>query len=109
MQFLNQKFPHLQDTKLNVRLKSSSIFEIGKKYQSLAFSGSFAVKNDNFRFFFAVLVLNKVVSNYEFAGFASKQKYTAWTVSTETVHTAKSRLRKNQSERCDFPKTGFGI
>ena len=31
MQFLNQKFPHLQDTKLNVRLKSSSIFEIGKK------------------------------------------------------------------------------
>ena len=45
----------------------------------LASSGSFTVKNDNIHsFFFAVLV-----ANYEFAGFAPKQKYTAWTVSTE--------------------------
>ena len=36
-------------------------------------------------FFFAVLV-----ANFEFAGFAPKQKYTDWTVSMETVRTAKS-------------------
>ena len=52
----------------------------------LASSGSFTVKNDNIHsFFFAVLV-----ANFEFAGFAPKQKYTGWTVSMETVHTAKS-------------------
>ena len=71
----------------------------------LASSGSFTVKNVNIHsFFFAVLV-----ANYEFASFAPKQKYTAWTVSTEMVHTAKSRPRKNQSERWDLPKTGFAI
>ena len=56
-------------------------------------------------FFFAVLV-----ANFEFAGFAPKQKYTAWTVSMEKVRTAKSRPRKNQSERTDLPKTaGFAM
>ena len=44
---------------------SSSIF--------FAFSGSFAMENDNIHtFFFAVLV-----ANFECAGFAPKQKYTA--------------------------------
>ena len=85
------------------------MFGIGKKSIFLAFSGSFAVKNDNICNFFAVLVSNKVVSNYEFAGFAPKQKYTAWTVSTETVRTAKSRPRKNQSERWDLLKSGLVI
>ena len=71
----------------------------------LASSGSFTVKNDNIHiFFFAVLV-----ANYELVGLAPKQKYTAWTVSTEMVHTAKSRPRKNQSERWDLPRTGFAI
>ena len=37
------------------------------------------MKNDNIHiFFFAVLV-----AKFEFAGFAPKQKYTAWTVSME--------------------------
>ena len=72
---------------------------------NLAFSGSFAVKNDNIHsFFFAVLV-----ANFEFAGFAAKQKYEGWTVSVETVRTAKSWPRKNQSEHRDLPKTGFAI
>ena len=74
-------------------------------FQSFYLSGSFTVKNDNIHsFFLAVLV-----ANYEFAGFAPKQKYTAWTVSTEMVRTANSRPRKNQSERWDLPKTGFAI
>ena len=61
------------------------------------------MKNDNFHtFFFAVLV-----ANVEFAGFAPK--YKDWTVSMETVRTAKSRPRKNQSEHRDLPKTGFAI
>ena len=51
----------------------------------LVSSGSFTVKSDNIQFFFAVLV-----ANFEFAGFAPKQKYTGWTFSMETVHTAKS-------------------
>ena len=53
----------------------------------LASSGSFNVKIDNIHtfFFFAVLV-----ANFEFAGFAPKQKYTDWTVCMETVRTAKS-------------------
>ena len=55
-------------------------------------------------FFLAVLV-----ANFEFAGFAPKQKYTGWTVSMETVRTAKSFPRKNQSEHRDLPKTGFAI
>jgi len=38
-----------------------------------------------FILFFAVLV-----ANVEFAGFAPKQKYVDWTVSMETVRTAKS-------------------
>ena len=59
-------------------LSSFSIF--------LASSGSSTVKNDNIHsFFFAVLV-----ANFEFADFAPKQKYTGWTVSMETVRTAKS-------------------
>ena len=57
-----------------------------------------------FTLFFAVLV-----ANFEFAGFAPKQKYTDWTVSMETVRTAKFGPRKNQSEHRDFPKTGFAI
>ena len=52
----------------------------------LASSGSFTVKNDNIHsFFFTVLV-----ANFEFAGFSPKEKYTGWTVSMETVRTAKS-------------------
>ena len=51
-----------------------------------------------FILFFAVLV-----ANFEFAGFAPKQKYTDWTVSTEMVRTAKSWPRKNQSEHRDLP------
>ena len=62
------------------------------------------MKNNNIHSFFAVLV-----ANFEFAGFAPKQKYTAWTVSMEKVRTAKSRPRKNQSERADLPKTGFAM
>ena len=53
-----------------------------------------------FTLFFAVLV-----ANFEFAGFAPKQRYTDWTVSMETVRTAKSGPRKNQSEHRDLPKT----
>ena len=63
------------------------------------------MKNDNIHsFVFAVLV-----ANFEFVSFAPKQKYTAWTVSTEMARTAKSRPRKNQSEHWDLPKTGFAI
>ena len=52
----------------------------------LASSVSFNVKNDDVHtFFFAVLV-----AKVEFVGFAPKQKYTDWTVSMETVRTAKS-------------------
>ena len=58
------------------------------------------MENNYIHIFFAVLV-----ANFEFAGFVPKQKYTAWTVSMETVRTAKSRPRKNQSERTDLPKT----
>ena len=54
--------------------------------------------------FFAVLV-----ANFEFAGFAPKQKYTDWTVSMETVRTAKSRPRKNKLKHRALPKTGFAI
>ena len=66
---------------------SSSIFEISEKNSIfLASAGSFNVKNDNFHtFFFAALV-----ANVEFAGFAPKQKYKDWTVTMETVRTAKS-------------------
>ena len=66
---------------------SSSIFEISEKISVfLASAGTFNVKNNNFHtFFFAVLG-----SNVEFAGFAPKQKYTDWTVSMETVRSAKS-------------------
>ena len=63
------------------------------------------MKNDNIHtFFFAVLV-----ANLEFAGLAPKQKYTDWTVSMETVRTAKSGPRNNQSEHRDLPRTGFAI
>ena len=68
----------------------------------LASSGSFIVKNDNIQYFFAVLV-----ANFEFAGFAPKEKYTGWTVFMETVRTAKSWPRKNQSERRNL--TGFAL
>ena len=57
-------------------------------------SDSFNAENDIIHsFFFAVLV-----ANFEVAGLAPKQKYTDWTVSMETVRTAKS-----------LPKTGFAI
>ena len=63
------------------------------------------MKNDNIHsVFFTVLV-----GNFEFAGFAPKQKYTGWTVSMETVRTAKSCPRKNQSGHRDLPKTGFAM
>ena len=71
----------------------------GKISIFLAFSGSFAVKNDNFHsFFFAVLV-----PNFEFAGFFSKTKIHGF------VKTVRFWPRKNQSEHTDFPKTGFAI
>ena len=57
-----------------------------------------------FTLFFAVLV-----ANFEFAGFAPKQNYTDRTVFMETVRTAKSGPRRNQSERRDLPKSGFAI
>ena len=61
------------------------------------------MKNDNIHsFFFAVLV-----ANFEFAGFAPKQKYTGWTVSVETVRTAKSWPRKNQSDHRDCLRLGL--
>ena len=47
-----------------------------------------------------------LVANFEFVGFAPKQKYTNWTVSART---AKCRKRKNQSECSDWPKTDFAI
>ena len=69
----------------NVRLLHPSL-KIRKKKIFLASAGSFNVKNDNFHpFFFAALV-----ANVEFAGFAPKPKYTDWTVTMETVRTAKS-------------------
>ena len=74
---------------------------LGKISIFVDFYGSFAVKNDNIHIFF--------VANFEFAGFAPKQKYKVWTVTMETVRTAKSRPRKNQSERKYLPKTGFAI
>ena len=77
---------------------------LGKISIFLDFYGSFAVKNDNIHIFFALLV-----ANFEFAGFAPKQKYRDWTVSMETVRTAKSRPRKNQSERKYLPKTAFAM
>ena len=48
-----------------------------------------------------------MVSNFEFAGFAPKQKYTAWTVSMENPD--RERTNQSQSERKDFPKTGFAM
>ena len=50
-----------------------------------------------------------LVANFELLGFAPKQKYANWTVFTKTVRTAKSRPKKNQSERSDLRKTGFAI
>ena len=68
----------------NVRLLHPSL-KFRKKFNLFSFC-PLVVKNDNFHtFFFAVLV-----ANVEFAGFAPKQKYTDWTVSMETVRTAKS-------------------
>ena len=63
------------------------------------------MKNDNFHTFFFVVL----VANSECAGFAPKQKYMDWTVSMETVRTAKSKPRKNQSQHRDLPRTGFAI
>ena len=81
------------------------LWYFGKISIFFASSGSFTVKNDNIHsFFFAVLI-----ANFEFAGFAPKQKYKGWTVPIETVRTAKSWPRKNQSEHRDLPKTGFAI
>jgi len=50
-----------------------------------------------------------LVANFKFAEFVPKEKHTGWTVSMETVCTAKSWPRKNQSEHRDLPKTGFSI
>ena len=81
------------------------LWNFGKISIFLASSGSFNVKNDNIHtFFFAVLV-----ANFEFTRFASQQKYMDWTISMETVRTAKSWPKKNQSEHRDLPKTGFII
>ena len=53
------------------------------------------MKNNNIHSFFAVLV-----ANFEFAGFAPKQKYTAWTVSMKrSVLQNPDRERTNQSAR----------
>ena len=46
--------------------------------------GGAEIDNIHTFFFFAVLV-----ANFEFAGFAPKQKYTDWTSSMETVRTEK--------------------
>ena len=71
------------------------VWNLGKISIFLAFSGSFAKKNDNIHiFFFAVLV-----ANFGFDSFAQKQKYTADNPDRE----------KKQSERTDLPKTGFAI
>ena len=71
------------------------IFEIsGKKSIFLAFSGSFAVKNDNIHIFFCFFAV--LVANFKFAGFAPKQKNTGWAISMETARNAKSWPRKNQ-------------
>ena len=59
------------------------------------------MKNDNIHTF------HFMVSNFEFAGFAPKQKYTAWTVSMENPD--RERTNQSQSERKDFPKTGFAM
>ena len=69
------------------------LWNFGKISIFLASSGSFNVKNDNWFtvFFFAVLA-----ANFEFVGLAPKQKY------METVRTAKSWPRKNQSEHRDL-------
>ena len=84
---------------------SIHLWNFGKISIFLAFSGSFNVKNDNIHTFFLLFWF----ANFEFAGFAPKQKYTDWTVSMETVRTAKSWLRKNQSEHRDLLKTRFAI
>ena len=54
----------------------------------LAFPGNFDVKNDN-NYSHHVLA-----TKFEFAGFARKQKYMAWTVSKEMLCTSKSHPTK---------------
>ena len=82
-------------------------WNFGKISIFLSSSGSFTLKNDNIHSFFFVFAV--LVANFEFACFAPKQKYTAWTVSMETVRTAKLWLRKNQSEHRDLTKTVFAM
>ena len=72
------------------------LWNFGKISIFLASSDSFNVKNDIIHTCFSL------VANFEFAGFAPKQNYVDWTVSMETVRTAKSWLRKNQSEHRDL-------
>ena len=80
----------------NVRLLHPSL-KFRKNFNLFSFCWYFQCEEWQFsHFFFAVLV-----ANVEFAGFAPKQKYTDWTVSMETVRTAKSWPRKNQSEHRD--------
>ena len=74
---------HFQWLVLKKCSSSSSIFKI---LMFLASASSFNVKNDNFHTFFFVVL----VANFEFGGFAPKQKFTDLTVSTETVRTANS-------------------
>ena len=73
----------------------------GKISIFLAFSGSFAVKNDNFAVFFVCFSLFwlQILS---LPVVFPKQKYTAF------MKTVRSE-RKNQSEHTDLPKTGFAI
>ena len=59
--------------------------EQARLVSSLLYGTVFLIVKRFSHFLFAVLV-----ANVEFAGFAPKQKYTDWTVSMETVRTAKS-------------------
>ena len=61
-----------------------NLSNFGKNSIFLASSGSFNVKIDNIHIFFPAVL----VANFEFACLAPK--YTGWTVSMETVCTAKS-------------------
>ena len=69
----------------NVRLLHLSL-KFRKNFNLSSFFWYFQCEEWHYSLFlFAVLV-----ANFEFAGFAPKQKYTDWTVSMETVRTAKS-------------------
>ena len=73
---------------------SSSIFEISVKFQSVAFSGSFAMKNDNIHIFFAVLV-----AYFVYAGFAQNRNTRLGPSWKRSVLQNPDRERTNQSAR----------